>query len=325
MKHKQLFILLLIICPTLLPAQSLKELKALRKEKRVARNEVSNKIDSLTKVIQSYPGWKTGFSGVFGMDFTGSRNWFANAIETNDTRAYSTSFNAFANYDRKKLFSRNNVNAVLQVQRVKNININDDTGEEETTTKLISTASNFSISSLNGYKYSEEFSISLEMGYQTGILNFEEDEGKVVSIFNDPGQLTASIGGSWSPNNNLVFSVHPLGAQWNFPTEDYSSSIGARISGIYNNTFFDFLGWATDLRVFIAYLGDESQDYTAGDLSTWDWTNTFTISDLIGGIGVGFTLGLRRNKQLAFNKNIIEEAGQLQMYYALGLSYAIGG
>ncbi|MEL6945900.1 MAG: hypothetical protein AAFO82_24865, partial [Bacteroidota bacterium] len=134
----------------------------MRQEKKAARKQLNKQIDSLNNAIQSYPGWKTGFSGVLGADFTGSRNWFANAIENNDTRSYSTSFNAFANYDKSKFFSRNSLNAVLQVQRVKNTDINDETGMAEATTRLISTASNFSISSLNGYKYSKDFSLSLE-------------------------------------------------------------------------------------------------------------------------------------------------------------------
>ncbi|MEM9846521.1 MAG: hypothetical protein AAF847_01435 [Bacteroidota bacterium] len=328
MQH--LNVLLIFLCSLLVVSlnaqkQDIEDLKTARKEKRAAKKKISQKIDSLTKAIQSYPGWKTGLSGVVGIDFTGSRNWFANAIENNDTRSYSTSFNAFANYDKNKIFSRNAVNSVLQVQRVKNIDINDDTGEEQTTTKLISTASDFNISSLNGYKYSENFALSLEAAYQTGIVNIDEDEGRVVSIFNDPGQLTASFGGSWSPNSSIYLSLHPIGAQWNFPNAEYSSSIGARFSGTYTGTLFDFLNWSSDLRAFIAYVGDESEGRTPNDLSTWNWVNTFTIADLVGGIGLGFTIGLRRNKQLAFNKNIMEDAGRLQMYYALGLSYAIGG
>lgn len=329
MRHSFPFftILTLLLClnSTFLCAQTLDSLKLLRKEKNAQKKQLDRQIDSLTKAIQSYPGWKAGFSGVVGVDFTGSRNWFANAIENNDTRAYSTSFNAFANYDRKKLFSRNSLNTILQVQRVKNTDINDDTGIEESTNKLISTASNFSISSLNGYRYSKEFALSLEAAYETGIVNIDETEGKVISIFNDPGQLTMSIGGSWSPNDQLYLSVHPLGAQWNFPNASYSSSVGSRLSGTYNGELFNFLAWTTDLRAFIAYQGDESENYTANDLSTWNWTNTFTISDLIGGVGLGFTLGLRRNKQLAFNKNVVENAGKVQMYYAIGLSYALGG
>lgn len=304
--------------------ERLQELKDLRKEKKAAKNKLNKQIDSLTKVIQSYPGWEVGLSGVIGIDFTGSRNWFANAIENNDSRAYSTSFNAFANYNREKLFSRNSINTAIQVQRVKNTDINDGTGLEEETTRLISTASNFAISSLNGYKYSKEFSLSLEAAYETGILNIDEDEGRVISIFNDPGQLTASLGSSWTPNSNFYLSVHPFGAQWNFPNDEFSSSIGSRVSAAYKEKLFNFIDWNSDFRVFIAYQGDSSQGYIANDLSTWNWTNTFTISDLIGGIGLGFNLGLRRNKQLAFNKNVAN-AGKLQSYYAVGLSYAIGG
>jgi len=304
--------------------ERLEELKSLRKEKREEQKKVNNQIDSLTQIIQSYPGWKMGLSGIVGVDFTGSRNWFANAIENNDSRAYSTSFNAFANYDREKIFSRNSLNTAIQVQRVKNTDINDDTGLKGETTRLISTASNFSISSLNGYKYSKEFSLSLEGAYQTGILNIDQEKLKVVSIFNNPGQLTTSFGSSWSPNKSLYLSVHPFGAQWNFPNDEYSSSIGAKVSGAYNGTLFNFLGWTSNIRAFIAYQGDESEGYTANDLSTWNWTNTFTIADLVGGVGLGFTLGLRRNKQLAFNKNV-ENPGKLQSYYAVGLSYAIGG
>ncbi|MEM8525083.1 MAG: DUF3078 domain-containing protein [Bacteroidota bacterium] len=327
-KHSKLLFAILFLCGfsfiSSAQKERLQELKDLRKEKRAAQKALNEEIDSLSKVIQSFPGWKTGLSGIVGVDFTGSRNWFVNAIENNDSRAYSTSFNAFANYDRKKIFSRNSLNAAVQVQRVKNTDIDDNTGLEAETTRLISTSSNFSISSLNGYKYSKEFALSLEAAFQTGILNIDEEKEKIVSIFNNPGQLTASLGSSWTPNSDFYLSVHPIGVQWNYPNDEFSSSVGAKLSSGYNGELFNFLDWTSDLRAFIAYQGDESQGYSANDLSTWNWTNTFTIADLVGGIGLGFTLGLQRNKQLAFNKNV-EDAGKLQSYYAIGLSYAIGG
>lgn len=327
MKH-YLLLLLTFSCLTLTAqnqSQSLDALKQARKEKKAARKKLNQQIDSLNKAIQEFPGWKVGFSGVLGVDFTGSRNWFANAIENNDSRAIGGNFSAFANYHKEKFFTKNSLNTALQIQQVENRDIDDSTGEKQPPTELVSTASNFSIASLSGYRYSKNFALSAEGAYETGIVNIDEEERNIVSIFNDPGQLTLSVGASWTPSNNLYFSLHPLGAQWNFPNEDYASSVGAKIRGTYNGKLFNFLGWSSDIRAFIAYEGDEQEGFTAEELTNWNWTNTFTISDLIGGIGLGCTIGLRQNRQLAFNKNIISNADKIQMYYAIGLSYALGG
>ena len=71
------------------------------------------------------------------------------------------------------------------------------------------------------------------------------------------------------------------------------------------------------------------QSYKTANLSNWTWTNSFGYT-LWKGIGVGFELGLRKNKQEALNNAKITDANasfssvdnKIQSYWLFGLSYA---
>ena len=71
------------------------------------------------------------------------------------------------------------------------------------------------------------------------------------------------------------------------------------------------------------------QSYKTSDLSNWTFTNSLGYT-IWKGIGVGFELGLRKNKQEALNYALIDNANanfsnvdnKLQSYFLLGLNYA---
>ncbi|MDC1323341.1 hypothetical protein N8270_01425, partial [Polaribacter sp.] len=71
------------------------------------------------------------------------------------------------------------------------------------------------------------------------------------------------------------------------------------------------------------------QSYKTSDLSNWTLTNALGYT-LFKGIGLGFELGLRQNKQEALNNALMTDtnatfktiANKLQSYWLLGMSYA---
>ena len=79
------------------------------------------------------------------------------------------------------------------------------------------------------------------------------------------------------------------------------------------------------------------QSYSDGDLSNWTFTNSFAYT-IWNGLGLGFELGLRNNKQEALNNAVnLNNAlaapltqptfstvdNKLQSYWLFGLSYAL--
>jgi hypothetical protein len=100
----------------------------------------------------------------------------------------------------------------------------------------------------------------------------------------------------------------------------FDSSLGAKIVADYTKKYGE-LSVKSNLSIF--------QSYKTTDLSNWTLTNSFGYT-IWKGIGIGFELGLRKNKQEALNNALISNAtetfntvdNKLQSYYLLGLTYA---
>ena len=292
-------------------SQTLEELQAMKAEKEAEKSKVMDQVDALdseiadvVSQIKEFPSWTTGFTGLIGLDFSGSRNWFSNDIPNNSSTGFGLSLNAFANRDAPKYFWWNNASANYSTSKVKNERLNEP--EEE----LTSEASFFGLNSIGGYAITEKFFVSGEARYETTVLEF-----------NDPGKLLFSAGGTWKPIDNLVVIIHPLGYQITFPTNDFSSSAGAKLGAIYNGTLIPGIEWSTNLNAFLSYSGDDENMLAAGDLSNWTWLNTFTVANIFKGIGLGINIGLRKDNQLAISKGVTD--GPLQTFYNIGISYAL--
>ena len=96
----------------------------------------------------------------------------------------------------------------------------------------------------------------------------------------------------------------------------FGSSPGAKIVADYSAKY-NKLSVKSNLSMF--------QSYKDGDLSNWTWTNSLGYT-LWKGIGVGFELGLRKNKQEAASSQAVPLSGadnNLQSYYLFGLNYSI--
>ena len=170
----------------------------------------------------------------------------------------------------------------------------------------------FTISSLYGRRLSKKWAVSTFGEYRTTLID----------NFNDPGFLDVGVGLTWTPTERLVVVIHPGNYNFIFSKGEsvFSSSLGAKIVADYTATY-DKLNVKSNLSVF--------QSYKEGDLSNWTWTNSFGYT-LWKGIGIGFELGLRDNKQEALNDALISDANaiiatvnnEIQSYWLFGVSYA---
>jgi hypothetical protein len=117
--------------------------------------------------------------------------------------------------------------------------------------------------------------------------------------------------------------IHPANYNAIFSSGEsiFTSSPGAKVVADYTATH-NKISVKSNLSMF--------QSYKDGDLSNWNWTNSFGYK-IWKGIGVGFDFGLRNNKQEALNNALITDAtasfgsidNKIQSYWLFGLSYSL--
>ncbi len=325
-------------------AQSLEELKSMKADKEAKLAELQAEVDGLTTQIDKFPGWKIGGAGVVGFNLLGNNNWYALANANSSNSNLGIGFSAFANQDQEKYFWRN----------LLNINVNRSAAyadKNNDLTKSVALTNGLDLSSLFGYKLSEKWAASVEGKWLSSILEFDPVDkndlfdDKYNFALNAPGQITVSAGVTWTPMDNLVVIIHPLGYQANFPGE-FISAAGAKIGATYAATIIKGISWTSNLSAFIPYGGGDTIDhlsvagdvvgsstYETGDLVTWDWLNGFSFS-VWKGVGVAFNLGLRGNNQVAdlgrfqaidagtvLATDVNFDDNPVQSYYTLGLGY----
>jgi len=344
----------MVLCIGFANAQTLEELKAMHAEKAAAASALTSEASKLKKQIDQFPGWKIGGVGIVGLDLNANNNWYAIAQPNSKSSAYGISASIFANQDQPKYFWRNLLTANLKRTFT---TLNTDFDDTVPNNKVDATADVLEFSSLGGYKLTAKWALSTEARYTSTILNF-----------NRPGKGTISAGGTWLPIPNMVVIVHPIGYEKNWPG-DLVSSLGAKLGVSYAATIIPGVAWSTNLSAFLPYgSGDATYnqhpikdatgtrnavnaefdlgaDPIAGsarminlsqsDLTNWTWLNTFS-TNIFKGVGVGFNIGLRSDKQIAtssifervstadaatFDFNSVDDG--LQMFYSLGLAYTL--
>ncbi len=267
--------------------------------------ELSGKVDGLkaevaglTDQLTPYPRWSVGSLGNLGFNVANFNNWLPKAQPNTRATTIGFTMNAFANLDQKKYFWRNGGNLTLGWLKFDDKDINTDSDEFQVS------ADAFNLSSLFGYKFSPKLAASALAEYRTSML-----DGR----FNNPGYFDIGAGATWTPMPDMVVVFHPLNYNFVFSDDDfnYESSLGCKIVADYTRKLTSNIGWKTNLSAFASYKG--------ADLSNWTWVNSFSTA--VKGVGIGFDLGLRSNKQesLAAKKT----DNPLQTYWLLGLSYAI--
>ena len=291
-------------------SQELEELKAKQAEKKDSIKTLEKKVKEIQDQIDAIPGWHLGAFGTIGGNIAGSNYWYAYEVPNSSTGNFGLSINAVANLDQAKYFWKNEANLKFSWVKLDNKDDPDDSDKYAASTDV------FDISSLYGYKLGKNFAASALGEYRTSILN----------NFNDPGYLDLGVGGTWTPATGLVVVLHPFNYNFVFSKDDdsvFTSSFGAKVVGDYTRDFGD-IKFKTKLSTFLSY---KSVNY-----SNWTWTNTFAYT-FWGKLGVGFELGLRKNKQeaLDYNLNILNDPdatfdnvdNKLQNYWLFGLNYSL--
>ncbi|UMB53135.1 DUF481 domain-containing protein [Lutibacter sp. A64] len=302
-------IILVLVCMfgiTYINAQTIEELKAEQAPKKDSIAALQAKVKAIQSKIDAFPGWKKGAFGTIGGTLAGFDNWYSKGKPNSSTGNIGFTVNAFANLTQEKYFWRNSANVNLSWVKFDDKDDDTDNSDFQEATDV------FSITSLFGYKLSEKFAISTLGEYKTTIL----------SNFNDPGYLDLGVGATWTPIADLVVVIHPLNYNFVFSDGDsnFESSLGAKIVADYTKQL-GAIKFKTNLSAF--------QSYKSADYSNWTWTNSFGYT-LWKGIGVGFDLGLRKNKQEALNYALDDDESatfdtidnKLQTYWMFGLNYS---
>lgn len=274
----------------------------------------------LQKKINQLSGWMTGFTGLVGLDFSGSNQWIANPNPTSRSTGLSVGLTAFANREQAKYFWNNKLIVNKAWQKV-NLTGNDTSSLFDNGTVDI-----LNISSLGGYKLSEKFALSALGEFNSSIENFLA-----------PGTLDFGVGATWRPITNLTVVVHPLNYHLAWAAQDDVSSqgaLGAKLRADYQNEFLvggRKIAWSTTLTSFLPYSNNKTTiddvdkfgnvlTNPAGETITreaglfnYTWLNTFSFQ-VIKGVGVGLNVGLRSSDF---------EFDGLQTFYGVGLTYTL--
>ncbi|MEO1261200.1 MAG: DUF3078 domain-containing protein [Bacteroidota bacterium] len=301
-------------------AQTVEELTA-QKEAKAAElakleaelAEVQGKVDglkgevsALTEQLTPYPRIKTGLSGTIGLNFATFNDWLPKDQSNTSAITIGTSMGGFVNSDWEKYFWRNNANLTLGWLKFDDKDNPDDIDDFQVS------ADAFNVMSLFGWKLNSQWAVSALGEYRTSILD---------DRFNNPGYFDIGAGATWTPLENLVAVFHPLNYNFAFGDEvggfSYESSLGCKAVVDYNTKIAKSIIWKSNFSGFLSY--------SDSDLSNWTWVNG--LSTAIKGVGIGFDLGLRGNKQESLagiaDGKLEEGDNPLQLYWLLGFSYAI--
>jgi len=286
-------------------AQTAEELEKEQAPKKAKIAKLNDEVKALQAKIDALPGWRKGAFGTIGGSLSGFNNWYSRTAPTASAGNIGITVNGFANLIKEDFFWRNS--AAVNLGLVK-LDVDGVSGDEgfETATDV------FTLSSLYGKRFNKKWALSGLAEYRTTIID----------NFNDPSYLDLGAGITWTPTNNLVVVMHPGNYNFVFSSGDtvFESSLGAKIVADYTKKYGK-LSVKSNLSIF--------QSYKTADLSNWTWTNSFGYT-IWKGIGLGFELGLRNNKQEALNNAKITDANadfssvdnKIQSYWLFGLSYA---
>ncbi|MDG1038578.1 MAG: DUF3078 domain-containing protein [Polaribacter sp.] len=303
---KKLSILFLLIFVSFsVNAQTAEELKKEQAPKKAKIAKLSGEVKALQAKIDALPGWRKGAFGTIGGSISGFNNWYSRSAPNASAGNIGITVNGFANLIEEDFFWRNSTAVNLGWVKLDVDGVSGDEGFD-TATDI------FTLSSLYGKRLNKKWAVSGLAEYRTTIID----------NFNDPGYLDFGAGITWTPTNSLVVVMHPGNYNFVFSSGEtvFESSLGAKIVADYTKKYGK-LSVKSNLSVF--------QSYKTANLSNWTWTNSFGYT-LWKGIGVGFELGLRNNKQEALNNAKITDANadfssidnKIQSYWLFGLSYA---
>ena len=302
---KSLFSVLFLSIGFFAHAQTAEELKKEQAPKKAQVAKLKREIAALQLKIDVLPGWRIGAFGTIGGSLSGFKNWYSKTAPNASAGNIGITINGFANLIQEDFFWKNSGTVNLGWVKLDDKSIDGDEGFETATDV-------FTISSLYGKRINKKWAASALVEYRTSLID----------NFNDPGYLDFGGGLTWTPISKLVVVIHP--GNYNFVYSKgktvFESSLGAKVVADYT-TKIKKLSVKSNLSVY--------QSYKTMDLSNWTLTNSLGYR-LFKGIGLGFELGLRQNKQEALNNALMTDTtatfktvdNKLQSYWLLGMSYA---
>ncbi len=306
MKKQILLLFAILLMGGIASAQELNvdELKAQIAEKSATLAKHQAKIDALKaeiagiqKEIDLASGWRFNTGGIIGFSLAGFQNWSKQSNPNSKVSDIKGLFNGAALLDKPKYFWRNEGQINVAWQQLV-LNDKEATDEQK---KYQNVADIFTLTSLFGYKITQDIAISALGQYNSSI----------VHNFNNPGILDLGVGATWTPHQvpNFVLTVHPLNYHMVFQKGDVEtkSALGAKVFASYFTNLYKGVKWTTNLNGFLEY------GKSTPSLNEYTWINTLSLPAWHGiGIGIGFGL---RNSAL--------ESPDLQSYYNVGLSYSL--
>jgi hypothetical protein len=302
---KYLFSLLLVSIGFFTNAQTVEELKQKQAPKKAEIKKLQKEVAALQAQIDALPGWRVGAFGTIGGSLSGFNNWYSRTAPNAAAGNIGITINGFANLIQKKYFWKNSATLNLGWVKLDDKSIAGDEGFETATDV-------FTISSLYGKRINKKWAASALVEYRTSIID----------NFNDPGYVDFGGGFTWTPIEQLVVVIHPGNYNFVFSKGEtvFESSLGAKLIANYE-TKIKMLSIKSNVSMY--------QSYETNNLSNWTWTNALGYT-LFKGIGLGFELGLRQNKQEALNNALMTDPNadfnkvdnKLQSYWLLGMSYA---
>ncbi|MEE9371701.1 MAG: DUF3078 domain-containing protein [Saprospiraceae bacterium] len=301
---------LVIMCAYLASAQTLDELKnkkaeleAQRAEQQVEADAFNGEIGDLAGQIEILSGWKKGFSGGVGFDFSKSKGWKSNPNPNASSSSLNINLTGFANRKAEGYFWNNKG---IIAKSWQDVDLSDaDQGGDGDGLFDNSTVDIVNLSSLYGKNIATNLAVSALGEINTSLQNFF-----------DPGTFDLGVGVTWTPSPDLVVVIHPLNYHVAFSGVDGVSSkgsLGAKLRADYTKSV-DIggkpLNWSSTLTTFIPYGGADMGEPT---LFEYTWLNTFSY-EIINGIGLGINFGIR---------NAEFESSDTQSFYGLGLNYTL--
>ena len=255
---------------------------------------ITTDLKQLQKKSKSYPLWKKGISGTIGFNISRFENWLSKNQSNTNANTISYTLNGFLNFEEKKYYWNNRMNLAQSWIRF------EDKDKVEEVEGFQVASDNFNFNSLLAYKFSTTFAASTLLEYRTGLL---------ATSFNNPGSLDYGVGASWKPEENLVFSIHPINYNVVFSDIDLISSLGLKAQANYSTKFNNGIGWSSNFSGFKSYKGKE--------LDNWVWANS--VNKSYKHLGIGFDISFKQSKQEAVARKL--ESSPFQWYYVFGLSY----
>ncbi|MBT8233122.1 MAG: DUF3078 domain-containing protein [Saprospiraceae bacterium] len=308
MKLKFLLSFILIGFLSFSNAQSIDELKAMQADKAAVAADFQAKagaaqaeVNALQAEIDKLSGWRKGFSGMLGFDWNKSNGWVANPNPDASSSSLNIDLNAYALMDKEKVFWHNKG---FVTKSWSDVDLSSaDSGADDDNLFDNGTKDILNISSLGGYKISDNFALSGLGEINTSVENFLS-----------PGTFDIGVGATWLPSSNLTVVIHPFNYHIAFSgidNVDSEGSVGAKVRADY---FQDFniggktVKWTSTLTTFAPYSKAEEGE---PKLFNYQWINMLNF-EVWNGIGVGVGWGLRNSEF---------ESDDVQSYTALGLSY----